>query len=247
MKKFALIGMMTVAIFGVTSALDLPDFLQVCKRNDPNMAECIKNSINNFKPYLKSGLPDYKIPSLEPLFLNELLATTGGTIKMKLRNLLVHGASDFNIRRLKASLETYSFIAELDLPKLSIEGEYDVDGKLILLVIRGSGPMSANFTNCRGLVRLQMAMKKGPDGEDYLNVSDLKTKISVGGGVLNLQNLFGGDPVLGEAINMAINNNFDAFIKELAPSLENAISNTFTNIANSILSLYTYNALFPVS
>ncbi|KOC69860.1 Circadian clock-controlled protein, partial [Habropoda laboriosa] len=222
-------------------------FLQICKRNNPNLGECIMNSINNFKPYLKTGLPEYRIPSLEPLELNELLATSGGNIKMKLRNVLVHGSSDFNIRRLKASLETYSFIAELDISKLSIEGEYDVDGKLILLAIRGSGPMSGNFTNCRGLVRLQMTMKKGQDGEDYLTVADLKAKISVGGGVLKLQNLFGGDPVLGEAINMAINSNFDAFIKELTPSLENAISNTFTKIANSILPLYPYNVLFPAS
>lgn len=139
------------------------------------------------------------------------------------------------------------FAVELSFAKLSIEGDYDVDGKVILLRLQGSGPMTGNFTNCRGLVKLQAQMTPGEDGKTYLKVVDFKTKISVGQGLLKLKNLFGGDPVLGEAINMAINSNFDSFIKELQPSIESAISDTFWTIANSILTQFTYDALFPVS
>ena len=122
-----------------------------------------------------------------------------------------------------------------------------MDGRIILLQIRGSGPMTGDFTNCKALVKLQMQMSKRNNDENYLKLTELKTRISVGGGKLNLKNLFGGDPVLGEAVNNAINSNFDSFLKEIKPSIESAISNTFTEIANGILQEFTYEMLFPES
>lgn len=243
MRSFILIGI----VAALTGALgrELPSFLHVCSRNDPNLGQCIKNSVDNFKPHLKKGLPEYKIPSMEPLLLRELTATTGGNIKLKLDNVNVYGASDFNLKRVQASLEKLKFIIDLDLPSLQIEGGYNIDGQIILLRIRGDGPVKGNFTNCKGFVKLQVEKTKGEDGETYLKVSSLQTKIAVGNGKLRLENLFGGDPTLGDAVNGAINSNFDAFIQELTPALESAISNTFTQIADSILSQYTYDTLFP--
>lgn len=167
--------------------------------------------------------------------------------RVKIEEILVFFQSFIYSIFRRANLDTLNFVAELDLPNLLIEGNYDVDGRIILLQIRGSGPMTGDFTNCKALVKMQMQMSKRNDGENYLKLTELKTKISVGGGKLNLQNLFGGDPVLGEAVNTAINSNFDSFLKEIKPSIESAISNTFTEIANGILQEFTYEILFPES
>ncbi|XP_031842194.1 circadian clock-controlled protein daywake [Nomia melanderi] len=233
-------------IFAATLARELPDFIHVCKKNEPNLGDCIKASVENVKPYLIAGLPEYNIPSLEPLLLNELVAAPGNTIKLKLRNLIVHGASNFTVTKIKANIDTLRFVVELDFPDLSLHGDYDIDGKVILLRIQGSGPMNGNFTDCKGQIKLQAATTKGNDGQTYVKIVDFKTKIYVGRGELRLDNLFGGDRALGDAINGVINSNFDAFIKELEPSLESAISDTFQKIANSILTQFTYETLFPV-
>ncbi|XP_043251476.1 circadian clock-controlled protein daywake [Colletes gigas] len=234
-------------IFAAAFARDLPSFLHVCKRNDPNLSNCIKKSVENFKPYLINGLPEYNIPTLEPLLLDELEAEPGNTIKLRLKNVHVYGASNFTVSRLKANTDTLRFVVELNFSSLSIESDYDIDGKVILLRIKGSGPMTGNFTNCKGLVKLQAHVVKRDDGANYVEIVNFITKISVGKGHLLLKNLFGGDPLLGEAINVAINSNFDDFIKELQPSLESAISSTFLKIANSILGQFTYEMLFPLS
>ncbi|XP_076238609.1 circadian clock-controlled protein daywake [Calliopsis andreniformis] len=247
MKRIALTCLIVATIFGAALGRDVPDFIQVCKRNDPNLSQCIKNSVENFRPHLVAGVPDYNIPSLEPLMLKELVSTSGGNIKLKLKNVLVHGASNFTVQRLKANVETLRFVVELGFSKLSIEGDYDVDGKVILLRLQGSGPMTGNFSDCKGLVKLQAERTQGADGQTYVRMVEFKTKISVGQGHLKLNNLFGGDPVLGDAINTAINSNFDSFIKELQPSIESAISDTFLKIANSVLTQFTYNSLFPLS
>lgn len=244
MTKILLIGMI-LGIFGFTLGRDLPEFLHVCKRKDPHLGECMKRSIENFRPYLMKGLPDYKIPTLEPLSLEELQATPGGNIKLALKNVLVYGASNYTINRIKANLDKTNFILDISFEHLLIKGDYDVDGKIILLRVRGSGPMNGNFTNCNGLLKVQMELVKGDDGKNYLRLTDIKVKITIGVGTLRLENLFGGDPVLGEAINDAINSNFDAFIQEIQPALESAISNTFTKIGNVILEQFTYETLFP--
>ncbi|XP_017892819.1 circadian clock-controlled protein [Ceratina calcarata] len=244
MKSFVFLGIV-VATLCASFGLELPSFLHVCSRNDPNLGQCIINSVYNFMPYLKNGLPDYKIPSLEPLLLKELTSTSGGNIKLKLSNVNVYGASDVILKRINANMQKLRFIIDLDLPKLRIEGGYNIDGQLILLRIRGDGPVNGNFTNCKASVKLQLEKTKGADGDTYLKVSTLQTKIAVGGGKLRLQNLFGGDPALGEAVNGAINSNFDSFIQELTPALESAISSTFTQIADSVLSQFSYDTLFP--
>ncbi|XP_078040765.1 circadian clock-controlled protein daywake [Augochlora pura] len=146
----------------------------------------------------------------------------------------------------RANIDALRFVIELDFESLSLEGEYDIDGKVILLRIHGSGPVYGNFTNCKGQVKLQAATSEAADGQHSVKIVDFKTRIAVGGGRLKLENLFGGDPALGEAVNVAINSNFDAFIKELQPSLESAISDTFLKIANGILTQFTYETLFPI-
>lgn len=39
----------------------------------------------------------------------------------------------------------------VQLPNILVEGKYDVEGKLLLLPISGSGPVHGNFTNCLGI------------------------------------------------------------------------------------------------
>ncbi|XP_076683085.1 circadian clock-controlled protein daywake [Andrena cerasifolii] len=245
MKRIA-VAVVVATIFSGVFARELPEFLHVCKRDNPNLGECMKSSVENIRPYLIAGLPEYHMPSLEPLLLKELVAAPG-TITLRLRNVHVYGASNFTVSRLKANIDRLRFVVELNFSNLFIKGDYDVNGKVILLSLKGSGPMTGNFTNCKGLVKLQAEKARGPDGESYLRMVDFKTKIAVAQGQLKLENLFGGDPVLGEAINMAINSNFDSFLKELQPSIESAISETFLKIANSILDQFTYDSLFPLS
>lgn len=135
----------------------------------------------------------------------------------------------------------------MDFSNLVIKGEYDVDGQIILLRIHGNGPLNGLFHNCKAIVKMQMEMIKGKDDQNYIKIVDLQTKIFIGSGSLKLDNLFGGDPVLGDAINVAINSNFDSFMKEIIPVIETAISSTFIDISNSILLQFPYEILFPES
>ncbi|XP_066598660.1 protein takeout [Prorops nasuta] len=241
-----LILLLLAAVTTFAAAKDLPVFIKVCKKNDPNVEACIQDSVENLKPFLMRGLPEYNIPSLEPLLLKELVATEGtGGIRITARNVRAYGASDFSITRLKVDLEEQKFAVDIALPHLHMEGNYEIDGRVLLLPIRGSGPMSGNFSECTGAVRFRGVVEKNEADEDHLKISEFRLKISIGRGRLHLDNLFGGERVLGDVINSAINSNFDTFIRELQPLVENVLSDAFLEIANSIVGQFTYQQLFP--
>lgn len=68
------------------------------------MAKCIRESVEVLRPRLKKGIPEINVPSIEPLHIDEITIFNGdppSNLKAFLRNVKVHGASDFQITKLK--------------------------------------------------------------------------------------------------------------------------------------------------
>ncbi|KYN02900.1 Circadian clock-controlled protein, partial [Cyphomyrmex costatus] len=221
------------------------EFLHVCQTSDPHYEECIRESIEHMKPYLKTGVPEYNIPSLEPLILKKLTFAPTSSLQLEASEIVTRGASNFIIKKAKIDLDTLIVLVDVELPNIQVEGIYGIDGKLLLLPIRGSGPIHGNFSNCIGACKIQIEKYLDEDGEEKMRIKDFKLKISVGKGMIKLDNLFGGEQALGDVINLAINNNFDIFLKELSPQIEKGLSDSFQDIASSIIQQFTFAQLFP--
>ncbi|XP_029169773.1 circadian clock-controlled protein [Nylanderia fulva] len=245
----ALIGvLLVVATIGVQAMRDIPEFLHVCPVREPEneYETCVSNSINYLKPYLKTGVPEYNIPSLEPLKLKKLSVSPTNGVQIMATDINVDGASNFIINKVKIKLNPLDqILAEVDLPNILVEGNYEIDGKVLLLPLRGSGPMHGNFSDCRGICSIRIERYFDENGVEKARISEFKTKISVGKGTLNLENLFNGEKVLGDVVNSAINNNFDLFLKELSPLVEMALSDAFQQIADNIVQQFSFAQLFP--
>lgn len=83
------------------------------------------------------------------------------------------------------------------------------------------------------------------DGIEYNLVKKIDIKVRVGSGKIKLENLFGGDKVLGDVVNETINRNFDLFAGEIIPLIEKALAKYFKKVSNNILSRYAADVLFP--
>lgn len=111
-------------------------------------------------------------------------------------------------------LENQKYEIHVDIPALRIEAEYHVDGKILLMPIRGHGDMVANMSwffffvvfwvllnfvfitaNLNAEAFLQGEIYE-QNGENYLKYTSLELKIKIGGGKVRLSNLFGGDKIL---------------------------------------------------
>ncbi|XP_053691062.1 protein takeout [Sabethes cyaneus] len=238
-----------VVLFSLDSArsLDLPEYLHVCHKDDPKLTECMKQSIETLRPYLARGIPELDIPAIEPINLGDLIvaeSVPGQGISITAKDIKAYGPGNFRLKRLNVVEygKVYSF--ELELPHLYVEGRYVVDGRILLLPVKGAGKFTGNFTQGVGNVRIK-GDRKVINGKNHLSLAKLDIKIKVGDGKIKLENLFGGDRVLGEIINHTINQNFALLSHELIPLIEKALQRIFKLTGNKILERFPEEVLFP--
>ncbi|KAL1490576.1 hypothetical protein ABEB36_013246 [Hypothenemus hampei] len=243
-RNSILVLVLTLIGLAESTKKDLPSFLHVCKRDDADITACMISSIEDLRSYLINGVPEYNIPSLEPLVMHDFFAEEAAGMKIIVSNVSAWGCTDFFVRGLSVNLDTLQFTVDVDIPKLRIEAHYHLDGKLLLVPVKGDGNLETNITEVSARAELQGSLKD-KDGEKYMTYDDVRLKVHVGGGSVRMENLFNGDKVLLAMINDVVNRNFDVFLHELMPVIERALAITFQQTGNAIVDSYPYNVLFP--
>ncbi|XP_067614015.1 protein takeout [Eurosta solidaginis] len=234
-------------IFCSAFAAKMPDYIQICHRSDPKIAECVKKTVHSIRPHLANGIEELSVPAMEPLYIGDLNILEGGSsgINVRVKKLNVWGSSNFEIKKIRSSEDAKRFDFELILPYLHGEGNYNINGQLLGLTLRGNGPFTGNFTNFYAFVKVIFEVRTVNDVE-MIGLKDLDVKIRTGTGSIHLQNLFGNDKTLGDIINETINQNFELFTNEVIQPIERALEKKFSSVASKILDSFSYNELFPV-
>lgn len=83
------------------------------------------------------------------------------------------------------------------------------------------------------------------DGQEYVKFDELTLKVIVGKARFHLENLFNGDPALGQLGNQFINENSKLFVDEMIPGFERSLAKTFLDIVNVVLKDVTFDEMFP--
>ncbi|XP_074040452.1 circadian clock-controlled protein daywake-like [Leptinotarsa decemlineata] len=225
----------------------LPSYIQVCKKNVPDMTACIINSVDTLRPKLAEGIPELGVPSIEPLPLPEIKLRSGpksAKIDANITNIKVWGPSSFEVLELRPEVAKNRFVFRINIPHLYFKGDYDIDINVVILKYKGQGPITGNFTNMQADVLLKGHLKE-IDGKAHLHFEKFKIQLSIQKSYLHLGELFAQQAHLGTATNEVINGNSDLFVNEIKPALESSLADIFTEAANSICKSFTYDELFP--
>ncbi|KAL1140599.1 hypothetical protein AAG570_000529 [Ranatra chinensis] len=191
-------------------------------------------------------MPEYKVPSIEPLHIDKLIAGDGIGITVTTTNIEVYGCSNFTINRMDADLPGCKFDFDISFDHLKITGKYNIDGRILLIPIKGQGTMGSDVYDAKAKCSLKCELfKEKGSNDDFAHFTGLEMAIDVNKGKLHLDNLFGNERLLGEVINTAINLNFRQFIEELKPLIQKTLSEFMLVTANNIISGYTYETVFP--
>ncbi|XP_014472151.1 PREDICTED: protein takeout-like isoform X2 [Dinoponera quadriceps] len=236
----------TIALFAVAST-DIPSYIKICSQNDPDLNKCIFNSIEQLRDNLAKGIPELDVPPIEPLFLENLRLLRGpnsASFDMNLTNIEVYGASTFKIDNLKVDINKLLFTYNLTFSKLEFQGKYSIDAKILLFQLKGAGNLNGTFRDYRGNVVMK-AKRIHKDNDTYLHFDKMKYGIYINKLLINLNNLFNGDKLLGDATNELLNENHDLILQDITPLLQNSLENLFLDVANKITRTFTYNELFP--
>lgn len=101
------------------------------------------------KDRLNYGIPELYIPALEPLVIPEIKMNqdTGAVyLKSTYKNIHVYGASNFVIKSLNIEPAKMKFTTTMLLPNITMNADYEIDGKIMMMPLTGSGECNVNFS-----------------------------------------------------------------------------------------------------
>ncbi|XP_060518414.1 uncharacterized protein LOC132697138 [Cylas formicarius] len=224
----------------------IPPFIKVCKKNDPNIAKCITDSIIYLRPKLKSGIPEINVPAIEPLYLDEVNIRNGpdqAKFSVDIIDAKVWGPSSYEIYDLNVDIPNNHFQARCGVPHIYFEGKYKIDINVLVLTYKGTGFISGNFSNYKFTCDMQGELHK-KNGAEYLQFPRILINLKPGG--IHLQ-LTGdeGDDTITRGINQVIRENSDMISGQIVGPVTNALENIFTEVGNNIAGSFPYSELFP--
>ncbi|XP_050503389.1 uncharacterized protein LOC114345266 [Diabrotica virgifera virgifera] len=121
------------------------NYIKACKPKETDISECIKQRVEELREQLNDGIPEMRIPSINPLEIPFAQMDLGEKSKASMKDIKLYGLPAFIIKDLKIDLDKDYIEIKVDIPHIRAEGEYTVKGKLLILTLDGSGPGQINI------------------------------------------------------------------------------------------------------
>ncbi|KAI5715479.1 hypothetical protein M8J77_016699 [Diaphorina citri] len=244
-------SVMMVGVMFMSSVMGAPAPVNIanyqCKQKDPTFDECVKKATVLAKPYIAKGVPSLSIPPVEPFGIPMIMLEQGtGAVNYKanLKDVKITGLSSYKFDEIKVDLPQHKVTAKVHVPVLFLESDYDINGRALLVPIRGMGLFRANLTNVNAHVKMNGKVIK-KKGQEYFEAKDTMIKLTIGETQAHFGNLFNGDSVLSEATNKFINENANDIVEEVKPAIEMVASMLLDDIANKIFKNIPVSKVFP--
>ncbi|XP_022179649.1 protein takeout-like [Myzus persicae] len=240
-----------VCVFGIAlaapTAVKLPKGFVQCKKSDPKLNECIKNSLKKAVPHLVKGVPSLGIYPVDPLRITQLGIDQGTgpvSIKLNFRDLDISNIGTVQIDEIYADLDNNNITLDVHFDKpITLDGNYDFKGKVIILPIIGDGLSKISLDNLRAKINVYLKPVVR-NGNTYVDIKDIKLTFTTTRLHLKLDNLFKGDKALGNNMNVFLNENWKDILAELQTNFENALAAAFSGVAQQFFTRVPYNQVF---
>ncbi|XP_063987968.1 protein takeout-like [Diachasmimorpha longicaudata] len=234
----------------MTYGAELPSSFKICKKNEPKLEECFAEAAKQAIGLLASGLKSLKVLPIDPLSVDSVSIGEGGgavNLKQKYKNIKLYGlAKGLEISDYKVDLEKLIFKSMSFNPQVDFVADYELDGKVLVLPIRGHGRSNITMLNLK-TQNIFTGEKFEKDGETYMRITKYTVKFNPEKVLLKFDNLFDGDEVLSNQMNTFLNENADLLFKELKGSYEETFGLVFAQMANEIFTRVPFNKILPSS
>jgi len=193
---------------------------------DDSVNDYIKMILENIKGQMTTGIPDMKIPVLDPLSIpkiDEHIKEGVADIKILVDQLKVDGLSKFDTRSVDADLQNLRLSLDLFIPQIAANAVYNLDGKIFNIIpLYGKGPAHVNVVDVT--VSASAGLTITADG--HLQAQEMKMDLKFGSIFCNLENILGGGS-LGNLVNGVVTmlgkNIFDHFQPDIMRELNKVI------------------------
>lgn len=220
---------------GVLPVNATPSYIHPCSKSSPKINECIKETFHHLRRYLIEGIPEINVPSIEPLIIPAMKMENGhGAVRVRaiFSNLTIHGASNYTVLNVKSDLNKYRIDLALHLPHIEVTGNYDVNGNVLLFPVRSRGDFWAAFGNVTGLAKLYGSEELRNDTK-FMKTERLGIQFKLSKSNFKIKDFINRNNVIGEAMNIFLNQNAPEIIEEMKPAASASIGKHFKNFLNT--------------
>ncbi|KAG6447749.1 hypothetical protein O3G_MSEX005140 [Manduca sexta] len=211
-----------------------PDYIHPC---DATTRECLVKSTQDAIPEFVKGIPDLGVPSLDPFVIEKLAIPLSG-LKVTFYQGKVTGFRKCVVDNVISELEKRHFVLEFHC-NLTIKGQYDAVGRLLLFPINGEGDAKIKLTNLRMKVDINTKYIKDDKGVNHFALKNYKYSFDYGDRVsFDLQNLFKESKELSETVLNFLNENWKTVAEEFGkPIVDYAVDLAIRTIEKFFLAV----------
>ncbi|XP_054726280.1 protein takeout-like [Anastrepha obliqua] len=229
-------------------AAKLPSDIKRCVAGD---GKCIIENINVIFNKKNQGDESFGLTKLEPFTMDDFSIrqdpASPVAIYLALNNPVVYGSKNVRATKVKGFGKTPEGRHEilLEAPYISMLSDYVIDGKVLILPIKGEG--RSNFTLVEPKMKIVIdATSRTKDGKIFMDVKDVRVECKPKRVALHFENLFNGDKALGENINSFLNENWNGIFIEMKAPLYDAISKQIKVGTAKVFSATPYDEIFEI-
>ncbi|TMW50173.1 hypothetical protein DOY81_004732, partial [Sarcophaga bullata] len=246
-KKTSKMNKFISAILILSMTAVLADFPASVKRCGHGDEACFTQSSQEVFKAHYGGLKELNLVPFDPLHINSLSIDRNPSspvnLELKFKDFDLLGLRSTQVRYLRG-LE-FNGRSELEalIPQLILKGNYQVDGRVLILPIVGNGDCEII---CKNIVfKYSFDMKQvEKNGQIYAELQHVKLNLKPELVQFQFKNLFNGDKALGDNMNKFMNDNWSDIFQELEPAFTKALSLIVKQVINNVLSKYPHESLF---
>ncbi|XP_018562542.1 uncharacterized protein LOC108904454 isoform X2 [Anoplophora glabripennis] len=198
---------------------------------------CSTHAVQILFNEIPKGVAEIGLEKLDPLYVPMISILQGGggpvTVNASLSNVTVLGFGNTKIVHNSVDPKTFDFYTKLHLPRLRIDGNYDLFGRILVIPLKGRGTCWFDAKDLEIIVKSDIIMEKH-DGFQFFNVTKVHVKFSIGGLKLHMYNLFDGIKALEDSTNTYLNANWRPVAESLSPILSKTIEDIMIDILRKV-------------
>ncbi|XP_013108603.1 circadian clock-controlled protein daywake [Stomoxys calcitrans] len=222
-----------------------PSYIETCKINQPGFTKCSTRSIQAFLVEIFNGkVPEVNavVGQLEPMKLDKINFkqddNEAATIRATLSDLMVTGLSKIQVKESRVSKKNSGWLTKLFFPNFKIEGQYKMDGRILLLPLNGEGHMFIEIDSMNITMRTKTHVIE-KDGFLFNNVTDVQVEVDAKKMSSQFDNLFGGhNKEIERSTNESFNKNWRDFFEALRPLITETVANIMFQLIPKIFLMY---------
>ncbi|XP_022905092.1 protein takeout-like [Onthophagus taurus] len=242
MSTFKVVVFLVVIV--TVNCASLPSYIKTCARtlSPQEFSKCATENGKLAIPSVLKGDRTFKVPPMVPLRLPKVELQAGQGLKLKATDIIASGLDTVNLQDITADFDNKKFTAKLHFDYITIVGDYEVDGRL-LVPLRGHGPLNISIYDVNVEYGFNYDLVK-KNGADYINVKSDTLKLKSQKQFYKLDNLF-GNPRISEETNKVLNENASEISKELNGPVSEIIKTLVTQLVKNYMTGVSIAEIFP--